>query len=248
MIQIYNKFALSKENNIFLAKRNIIDNIYKSARLEGIAVTFPQTYAICNGVNVPNLSVSDVVAINNLKWAWQFVLETMERPKVDFAFICQINQIVGAGLYNNAGFLRSIPVSIGGTSWRPNLPIKPDIIDEINEIHSIENATHRAIDLMLYIMRKQMFLDGNKRTATLCANRILIENGAGLININVEDIDEFKIKLIKYYETGDKDEIREFLFENSIDGLDIKDPSQDEIIEQEKNRQMFQKYSKGLEL
>ncbi|HBK6300811.1 TPA: hypothetical protein ACHDNO_001692 [Campylobacter jejuni] len=34
------------KENIFLAKRNIIDNIYKSARLEGIAVTFPQTEAI----------------------------------------------------------------------------------------------------------------------------------------------------------------------------------------------------------
>lgn len=248
MIQIYDKFSLSKDNNIFLAKRNIIDNIYKSARLEGIAVTFSQTYAICNGANVANLSVDEVVAINNLKRAWQFIFDTMEYPKVDFAFICQINQIVGSGLYNNAGFLRSIPVSIGGASWQPNLPIKPDIIDEINEIHNIENATHRAIDLMLYIMQKQMFLDGNKRTATLCANRILIENGAGLINIKVEDIDEFKIKLIKYYETNDKNEIREFLFENSINGIDIKDPSQEELIEQEKNKQIFKKYSSGLEL
>lgn len=116
MIQIYDKFSLSKDNNIFLAKRNIIDNIYKSARLEGIAVTFSQTYAIYNGANVANLSVDEVVAINNLKRAWQFIFDTMEYPKVDFAFICQVNQIVRSGLYNNAGFLRSIPVSIGGTS------------------------------------------------------------------------------------------------------------------------------------
>ncbi|MBQ8819163.1 hypothetical protein [Campylobacter sp.] len=88
MIQIYDKFSLSKDNNIFLAKRNIIDNIYKSARLEGIAVTFSQTYAICNGANVANLSVDEVVAINNLKRAWQFIFDTMEYPKVDFAFIC----------------------------------------------------------------------------------------------------------------------------------------------------------------
>ena len=38
-----NKFNLSVEDNIFIAKRNIIDYIYKSAKLEGIAVTFPQT-------------------------------------------------------------------------------------------------------------------------------------------------------------------------------------------------------------
>ena len=58
--KIYNKFSLSKDENIFLAKRNLIDNIYKSARLEGIAVTFPQTEAIFNGVNVSTLKVDDV--------------------------------------------------------------------------------------------------------------------------------------------------------------------------------------------
>lgn len=60
------KFSMTIEENIFLAKRNIIDNIYKSARLEGIAVTFPQTEAIYNGVNASNLKVDDIIAINNL--------------------------------------------------------------------------------------------------------------------------------------------------------------------------------------
>ena len=41
-----NKFRLTVEENIFIAKRNIVDYIWKSANLEGINVTFPQTYAI----------------------------------------------------------------------------------------------------------------------------------------------------------------------------------------------------------
>lgn len=245
MPEIYNKFSLSKDENIFLAKRNIIDNIYKSARLEGIAVTFPQTEAIINGANVSSLNVDEIVAINNLKHAWQFIFDTMEYPQVDFAFICEINRIVGSGLYSNAGFLRSVSVNIGGTTWQPDFPIKPDIVDDINTINNIENATQKAIDLMLYIMRKQMFLDGNKRTATLCANRVLIENGAGLINIKVEHIEEFKTKLIKYYETNEKDEIRNFLFEKSLDGINIEPPSQEDVAEQEANTQMFQRFSRG---
>ena len=88
-------------------------------------------------------------------------------------------------------------------------------------------------------MRQQMFLDGNKRTATLCANRILIENGAGLINVNVEHIEEFKTELIKYYETNEKDKIRDFLFEKCLNGIDIKEPSQEEVNEQKANTQMF---------
>ena len=238
--KIYNKFSLSKDENIFLAKRNLIDNIYKSARLEGIAVTFPQTEAIFNGVNVSTLKVDELVAINNLKHAWQFIFDTMEYPKVDFAFVCEVNRIIGAGLYYNAGFLRSVPVSIGGTTWQPDFPIKADIIDDIDKINNTENATEKAIDLMLFIMRKQMFLDGNKRTAMICANRVLIENGAGLINIKVEDIGEFKTKLLKYYETNERDEIKDFLFKNGINGMEIKKPSQEEIAEQEANTRMFQ--------
>lgn len=246
MPKIYNKFSMSKEENIFLAKRNLIDNIYKSARLEGIAVTFPQTEAVFNGVNVSSLSVGDVVAINNLKHAWQFVFDTMEYPQTDFAFVCEVNRIIGAGLYNNAGFLRGMPVSIGGTTWRPDLPVKADIIDDISEINKAENATKKAIDLMLYIMRKQMFLDGNKRTAMICANRVLIENGAGLINIDVEHIEEFKTKLIRYYETNQKEEIQDFLFEKCLNAIQIKKPSQEEIMEQQANTKMFQSYLAGL--
>lgn len=246
MPKIYNKFSMSKEENIFLAKRNLIDNIYKSARLEGIAVTFPQTEAVFNGVNVSSLSVGDVVAINNLKHAWQFVFDTMEYPQTDFAFVCEVNRIIGAGLYNNAGFLRGMPVSIGGTTWRPDLPVKAEIINDIGEINKAENATKKAIDLMLYIMRKQMFLDGNKRTAMICANRVLIENGAGLINIDVEHIEEFKTKLIGYYETNQKEEIQDFLFEKCLNGIQIKQPSQEEVMEQEANTKMFQSYLTGL--
>ncbi len=246
MPKIYNKFSMSKEENIFLAKRNLIDNIYKSARLEGIAVTFPQTEAVFNGVNVSSLSVGDVIAINNLKHAWQFVFDTMEYPQTDFAFVCEVNRIIGAGLYNNAGFLRGMPVSIGGTTWRPDLPVKADIINDIGEINKAENATKKAIDLMLYIMRKQMFLDGNKRTAMICANRVLIENGAGLINIDVEHIEEFKTKLIGYYETNQKEEIQDFLFEKCLNAIQIKQPSQDEVMEQQANTKMFQSYLTGL--
>src|SRR5665648_1166618 len=42
------KFNMTVEQNIFVAKRNIVDYIWKSARLEGISVTFPDTDAIYN--------------------------------------------------------------------------------------------------------------------------------------------------------------------------------------------------------
>ena len=55
------KYDLTLEQNIFLAKRNLIDNVYSNARMEGINVTFPQTQTILEGVNVPNLKLDDII-------------------------------------------------------------------------------------------------------------------------------------------------------------------------------------------
>ena len=64
-----------------------------------------------------------------------------------------------------------------------------------SEIQAIMNAdlsvTERAITIMLYIMRSQMFFDGNKRTAQLAANQIMIQGGAGVLRIPVECQKEF---------------------------------------------------------
>ena len=66
------KFNMTREENIFTAKRNIVDYIWKSAKLEGLAVTYPDTEAIYNGMSVSGVKVSEIVAVNNLKHAWQF--------------------------------------------------------------------------------------------------------------------------------------------------------------------------------
>lgn len=212
------KYNMSLEENIFLAKRNIIDSIWKSARLEGIAVTFPDTEAIYNGLNVPSMKVDDIVAINNLKHAWQFMLDTIDYP-FDYAYLCKLHQCVGSNLIYGAGRIRTVPVSIGGTSWKPDFPIESVIKEEIAHVLKTANATERAIEMALYAMRKQIFLDGNKRVSMLAANQIMISNGVGILSVPVEKQAEFTHLLINYYETNKNDEVKEFLYESCIDGL-----------------------------
>lgn len=64
-----------------------------------------------------------------------------------------------------------------------------------------------------------MFLDGNKRVANLIANKEMIRLGQGIIAISVENISTYFTKLIKYYETGDNTELKNWLYETSIDGI-----------------------------
>ena len=72
---------------------------------------------------------------------------------------------------------------------------------------------------MLYLMRKQIFLDGNKRTAMLIANKIMIENGCGIISIPINKQPEFYKLLIKYYETNNNEEIKKYIYDYCIDGM-----------------------------
>lgn len=216
------KFNMTREQNIFVAKRNLVDYIWKSARLEGLGVTYPDTEAIYNGLGVENVPVDEIIAVNNLKRSWQFVLDSLDYP-IDFPYACKINQIVGGdNLVYGAGYIRKIPVSIGGTAWKPDMPIESQIKEELADILATAEPTEKGIVLMLYMMRKQMFVDGNKRTAMLAANHVMISSGCGIISIPIEKQRSFTQMLIPFYETNDMESIKAFVYDECIDGMDFE--------------------------
>ena len=95
--------------------------------------------------------------------------------------------------------------------------------NDINQIINIENPTERAIEYMLYGMRNQLFWDGNKRTSTICANKIMIENGCGIIRVPDNKLEEFNILLSKFYSFNEKKEIKQFIYDNCIDGIKLEE-------------------------
>lgn len=211
------KYKMTLEENIFVAKRNIVDSIWKSANLEGIAVTYPQTETIFQGLGIQNMKVKDINAIVNLKHSWEFILENIEYP-VDLNYICKINQLIGEANVNPFPGL-----SMGGTDWKPEIPDKEKVNDSLNKILESENsATEKAINLMLYLMRSQLFYDGNKRTSMMAANQVMIQNGAGIISVPIKYQEEFWELLVKFYETNNMDEIKELIYNHCIDGINFK--------------------------
>lgn len=219
-----NKFNLTREQNVFIAKRNIVDYIWKSANLEGIGVTYPETQAIYDGGIVNGLTVDNIIAICNLKNAWQFILENKD-INYNFNVLCHIHKLVADRLVleQDLGKIKTTPVNIGGTKWQPQFPIESQIIEELNSLLNQEDKskTEIAIELMLYIMRRQMFIDGNKRVAMLFANRIMIDNGCGIISIAQEYQPTFYEKLIKYYETNDMNDLKKWIYDHCIDGINL---------------------------
>ena len=203
------------EKNIDFTKRHLVDNIYNQAILEGVATTFADTESIIEGGKINNISSEDVLKIVNLKHAWEFILnKNVILSDTNFPLLCEINKFVEEGFYYNAGKLRSVPVSIGGTKWTPELPIESIVKEEIQNIFNMEiNDIDKAIELLLYIMKKQIFIDGNKRTSIIFANHYLISKGQGIIAIPANLTNEYKKLLIDYYEGKDSTEIKKFLKE-----------------------------------
>lgn len=75
-----NKYNMPIEDNIFFAKRKLVDNIYKSAILEGIVLTFADVYSFMNNVNNGTISIDDMLKLKGLKDGWQFILNSANEP------------------------------------------------------------------------------------------------------------------------------------------------------------------------
>lgn len=111
-------------------------------------------------------------------------------------------------------------VGISGTSYIPPIPNESEVRKKIAKILLITNDTLRALELMAYIMKNQIFWDVNKRTAILIANKILISNGRGLLSIPIDKIEKFNDKLNKYYTYDEKTTLFDFTFYSAISGLE----------------------------
>lgn len=204
--------------NLDFAKRNLALTIHSQAILEGVATTFASTEDIIEGAKVSDMSPTDIAKIVNMKHAWEFILDPdIILSKPDLGLLMQINKLVEEGFYYDAGALRSVPVRIGGTKWSPALPIESVIKEGLTKIlNSVKSNLDKAIELALYVQKSQIFLDGNKRTAVIFANHFLISKGLGLLYIPAELTEEYKALLVKFYETGAKGEIVEFLEEHCL--------------------------------
>lgn len=201
--------------NLDFARANMKSNIYDQAVLEGVATTFPQTEEIIENGIVNGVSASDVQKILNLKHAWEFILDRdVIQSKTNYHMLCHIAKLVNEGFYYDGGRIRGIPVTIGGTSYVPPIPMETVVIEEIDDIYSQKKeAIDIAIELCLYCMKTQVFKDGNKRASVIFANHYLIAQGMGFLVIPEKDVPKFKELLVKFYEGESIEVLRAFMKE-----------------------------------
>lgn len=211
------KRKLTKESNVILARRMITENVYRSARLEGIETTYFDVEDILNNRGCANLTPNEITTIVNLKRAWEFILdkENLDR-EIDFAFMQDLHRILGSGLetlnWNEIGRFRTEGILISGTNWRPSTPNPERMWKELNDIKKNPIITERAFDINLWCCKTQAFKDCNKRVSSFLANHELIKNAQGIFSVPDDKCNMYKNLLIKYYESDDSIEIKEFIY------------------------------------
>ncbi len=199
--------------NLDFARANMKANIYDQAVLEGVATSFPQTEEIIENGIVFGMTAADVQKILNLKHSWEFILDKdVIQSESNYYLLCHIARLVNEGFFENGGRIRGIPVTIGGCSYVPPIPVESIVKEQIDEIlKSGKAAIDIAIELSLYSMRTQVFIDGNKRASIIYANHYLIAHGEGFLVIPGEWVPEFKKLLVAFYESADMTEIASFM-------------------------------------
>ena len=112
-------------------------------------------------------------------------------------YICRVNEYVSRNESLEWGVLRRGTIGVG--EFIPTIPVKEDVLKEMDRINKINQPIDRALEYFAYACKQQLFWDGNKRTSTMVASKILIESGEGILTIGKDNAEEFNIALNNWY-------------------------------------------------
>lgn len=191
---------LTREQNIFLAKKSFVELVYNTAYIEGCNVTFPQTQTIIDGAVVNGLTVDDIQTVLNLRDAWKYCINSIDEP-LTLEYACKINEFVSRNESLQWGKLRNGKVFVG--EFEPSVPVEDEVLQEIQRINAISDNVEKALEYFAYACKQQLFWDGNKRTSTIIASKILIESGNGILTIGKDNAEEFNTTLNNWYLKGE---------------------------------------------
>ncbi len=191
-----NKFVMSRKQNEKYIKDNLDLLVYQSMRLARYDVT-PE---YCR--NEPDLSTEEGKALNNFKRGYAFLLRTVELEP-NYEYLLDLHWILMDGLMDLI-----------------NNELTPDQVDYLYRMinQPAKANTEIAIDCMLYILNKRLFKDGDVRVALMFANKIMLDNGCGIITIPESRDLEFRQLLKEAHHTENTEEFKKWVFTWCIKG------------------------------
>ncbi len=197
----------NKKFNLYLAKKIIVDYVFNTSALEGNAMTYPEVETLLEGITVGGHKVSDEHMILNQNNSINLLFKLIENNSFDLSkkTICLLHSMVAFKEALLWGKFRDNNVRIGGTEF---IPPKFDTLDKVfkDNIDFLNKINHKVIQAFCCFLlnaKSQYFYDGNKRTARLMMNGILLNSGYSILNIKAKDKLGFNTMMIEYYDNND---------------------------------------------
>jgi fido (protein-threonine AMPylation protein) len=186
-------------------ERFIIEMSWKSSKIEGNTYTLLDTELLLKeGIPSKANTKEETQMILNHKQAFGFLLENESAFKTDLSFslIETLHQQLMSDLLRDMG-IRTGVVGITGSRYQPldnQHQLREAIELLVETIGKIEDPFSKALTALLGISYIQPFTDGNKRTARLLANGILLAHECA--PLSYRDVDErtYRASLLVFYE------------------------------------------------
>ena len=181
-----------------------IDLSWKSSQIEGNTYTLLETERLLReSKTAEGKSKEEAVMLLNHKDALSFVLDTPDYLKeLTVSHIEDIHQLLTKDLSIDKG-LRRHRVGITGTNYHPldnEFQIREAMRDACELINSKSNIFEKALLTLILLSYIQPFSDGNKRTARITSNAILIANDYCPLSFRSIDSIDYKKAMLIFYE------------------------------------------------
>ena len=181
-----------------------IDLSWKSSQIEGNTYTLLETERLLReSKTAEGKSKEEAVMLLNHKDALSFILDNPDYLKeLTVSHIEDIHQLLTKDLSIDKG-LRRHRVGITGTNYHPldnEFQIREAMREACELINSKSNIFEKALLTLVLLSYIQPFSDGNKRTARITSNAILIANDYCPLSFRSVDSIDYKKAMLIFYE------------------------------------------------
>ena len=194
-----------------------IDLSWKSSQIEGNTYSLLETEKLLKERQTASgKTKEEAVMLLNHKDALDFILDNPDYlKKLSVRRIEDIHSLLVKELDVDKG-IRSRRVGITGTNYRPldnEFQIREALEESCRLINEKESVFEKAILAIVLLSYIQAFADGNKRTARIISNAILIANNYCPISFRTVDSIDYKKAMLIFYEQNNLSAFKQIFIE-----------------------------------
>jgi Fic family protein len=204
-------------------ERIMIEFSWKSSVIEGNTYSLLSTEALIKeNIKEKGKTKEETQMILNHKDAFNESIQNKEIfSKLKYTDIEYLHTILTKKL-NVSRNIRNLPVGITGTKYKPldnNFQIKEALQEMVKLINKKESFFEKAFLALVLISYIQAFEDGNKRTARMLSNAILLAHNSIPLSYRIVDVTEYKKASLLFYEINNVSYFKQIFIEQFEDAV-----------------------------